>query len=333
MGPRLMHARTPTEATAAAHGGAGAAADLFVALDGRRALIAGGTPAAAWKAELLSAAGAAVDVYAHETMRRVARACERSAARAGQPASRVHGNRRTLPARRSQSAPASDDAEAERFASAARAAHVPVNVIDKPAFCDFSFGADRQPLAARHRHLDRRRGAGVRPDDPGQARSDDPARLRALGRGRPALAARRCSRPDCRSTRAGGSGSCFTAHAVEPSRTSEPQQADFDRLLAETTAEATAVENGSVTLVGAGPGDPELLTLARGARAAIGRCHPVRRSGVARGARVRAPRGEEDAGRQDRLRTVLPAGRDQRSDDRACLMPAGAWCGSRAAIR
>ena len=34
------------------------------------------------------------------------------------------------------------------FAAAARAAGVPVNVIDKPAFCDFSFGAivNRSPL-------------------------------------------------------------------------------------------------------------------------------------------------------------------------------------------
>ena len=41
-----------------------------------------------------------------------------------------------------------DDASAAAFAAAARAAGVPVNVIDKPAFCDFSFGAivNRSPL-------------------------------------------------------------------------------------------------------------------------------------------------------------------------------------------
>src|SRR5690606_39925289 len=41
-----------------------------------------------------------------------------------------------------------NDAEAARFAAAARAAGVPVNVIDKPAFCDFSFGSivNRSPL-------------------------------------------------------------------------------------------------------------------------------------------------------------------------------------------
>ncbi len=41
-----------------------------------------------------------------------------------------------------------DDESAAAFAAAARAAGVPVNVIDKPAFCDFSFGAivNRSPL-------------------------------------------------------------------------------------------------------------------------------------------------------------------------------------------
>src|SRR5436190_24365450 len=39
---------------------------VFFALAGRRAVLAGGTPAAAWKAELLSAAGAEVDVLADD---------------------------------------------------------------------------------------------------------------------------------------------------------------------------------------------------------------------------------------------------------------------------
>jgi hypothetical protein len=39
---------------------------VFLALDGKRALLAGGSAAAAWKAELLSAAGARVEIYAAE---------------------------------------------------------------------------------------------------------------------------------------------------------------------------------------------------------------------------------------------------------------------------
>src|SRR4029077_17465015 len=41
-----------------------------------------------------------------------------------------------------------DEAEAQQFAAAARAEGVVVNVIDKPAYCDFAFGAivNRSPL-------------------------------------------------------------------------------------------------------------------------------------------------------------------------------------------
>ena len=37
---------------------------VFFGLSGKRAVVAGGTAPAAWKAELLSAAGAQVDVFA-----------------------------------------------------------------------------------------------------------------------------------------------------------------------------------------------------------------------------------------------------------------------------
>ena len=111
-------------------------------------MVAGGSPAAAWKAELLSAAGARVDVYASDVsddMLRLASdpPCGRIAA-----ASRVPGRRMTLPARRSPSAPSTTTKSAAAFRRC-RAPHgVPVNVIDRPAFCDFSFGAivNRSPL-------------------------------------------------------------------------------------------------------------------------------------------------------------------------------------------
>src|SRR5689334_15697059 len=55
--------RTPSE-TKPVRMGALARLPVFLSLDGKRAVLAGGSPAAAWKAELLSASGARVEVYA-----------------------------------------------------------------------------------------------------------------------------------------------------------------------------------------------------------------------------------------------------------------------------
>src|SRR5207244_2182092 len=151
------------------------------------------------------------------------------------------------------------DAEAERFASAARKAGVPVNVIDKPAFCDFSFGSivNRSPLVI-----------GVSTDGAAPVFAQAVrAKLEALiprGFARWAEAARRWRR-DVKASGLSFAGrrkfwQIFTAHAVtHPDR--EPAPSDFDALLAQTRDQGAAFDHGSVTLVGAGPGDPELLTL------------------------------------------------------------------------
>jgi len=120
---------------------------VFLALEGKRAVVADNSAAAAWKAELLSAAGAQVDVYAPLPG-------EGMIALAAQPPRgivTIHKRAWEAPDFAGAAiaiAGCEDDAAAARFASAARHAGVPVNVIDKPAYCDFSFGAivNRSPL-------------------------------------------------------------------------------------------------------------------------------------------------------------------------------------------
>lgn len=120
---------------------------VFFKLAGRRAVVAGGSAPALWKAELLAAAGARVVVFSATL------ADGFQALAAAPPNGSVTLFERTwTPADLDGAAIAiaacDDDGEAAAFAAAARAAGVPVNVIDRPAFCDFQFGAiiNRSPL-------------------------------------------------------------------------------------------------------------------------------------------------------------------------------------------
>ena len=231
---------------------------VFLALDGKRAVVAGHSPAVAWKVELLSAAGATVDVF-------VENPCEELRAVGKEPprgAVTLHAR----PWTHEDFAGAAiavggcdDDRDAESFARAARAAGVPVNVIDKPAYCDFSFGAivNRSPLVI-----------GVSTDGAAPVFAQAiRAKLEAMiprGFARWADAARHWRQAVHSSGLSFGARrrfwQLFTGFAVSnPNRA--PEQSDFEALLARTRDEGTAPDAGSVTLVGAGPGDPELLTL------------------------------------------------------------------------
>src|SRR6185312_140678 len=152
-----------------------------------------------------------------------------------------------------------NDVSAAAFAAAARAAGVPVNVIDKPAFCDFSFGAivNRSPLVI-----------GISTDGAAPVFAQAiRAKLEAMlpqGFSAWAAAAHRW-RAAVKASGLSFAGrrrfwQLFTAHAVK-NPDAAPGEADFDRFIAEVSGEGAAVEAGTVTLVGAGPGDPELLTL------------------------------------------------------------------------
>lgn len=120
---------------------------VFFKLQGRRVALAGGTAPAVWKAELLSAAGARVDVYAAEPDEELMTLAE------APPGGPIVIHRRPWVERDLVGAALAlgaieDEEEAGRFWDAAVRAGVPVNVIDKPAFCEFQFGTvvSRSPL-------------------------------------------------------------------------------------------------------------------------------------------------------------------------------------------
>jgi uroporphyrin-III C-methyltransferase/precorrin-2 dehydrogenase/sirohydrochlorin ferrochelatase len=96
---------------------------LFHKLAGRKVVVVGASDGAEWKAELLAAAGADVRRPQHWTPADLKGAALAVA---------------DLP----------DEAEARSFAAAARAAGVPVNLIDRPELCDVQFGTivNRNPI-------------------------------------------------------------------------------------------------------------------------------------------------------------------------------------------
>ncbi|MEN0088793.1 MAG: NAD(P)-dependent oxidoreductase, partial [Pseudomonadota bacterium] len=114
---------------------------IFQKLEGRRVVLVGGGAAAAWKAELIAAAGAHVEIYATELEDEMQELLARGAGSRGQfvnhqrPwATDIFGHAALAVAE------LESDGEAHAFFCAARAAGVPVNVIDNPKFCEFQFG-------------------------------------------------------------------------------------------------------------------------------------------------------------------------------------------------
>lgn len=119
---------------------------VFFKLQGKLVVMAGGTPPAVWKAELLAAAGATVRIYAENPCPALVELAE--AATTG--AITIVG-RHWVPddlCAAAMAIGALDEDEAQAFRDAAKRAGVPVNIIDKPAFCDFQFGTivARSPL-------------------------------------------------------------------------------------------------------------------------------------------------------------------------------------------
>lgn len=203
---------------------------LFHRLAGRRALVVGASEGAVWKAELLRAAGAEV----------------------------VQLERDWTPADLDGTALAvadlADREEAERFVAAARAAGTAVNIIDQTDLCDVTFGTivNRSPVVI-----------GISTDGAapvlGQSIRARIESVLPLGLSGWASAAK-AWRPALKQRLAGfAERRAFwqrfaRAAWAEPDR--KPVAGDFEMLLGGAPAML-----GSVTLVGAGPGDPDLLTL------------------------------------------------------------------------
>ena len=202
---------------------------LFHKLDGRKAVVVGSSDGAQWKAELLEAAGAEVvrlDSWKRQDL-------EDAAIAIGD-----------LP----------DREEALRFVSAAHEAGAVVNIIDQTDLCDVTFGTivNRSPIVV-----------GISTDGAAPALGQSiRARIESvlpLGLSAWANAAKvwrdRLKQQVADFANRRAFWQRFAAIAwSEPERA--PQDSDFDVLLA-----SVPVTTGRVTLVGAGPGDPELLTL------------------------------------------------------------------------
>ncbi|GAA4757048.1 siroheme synthase CysG [Sphingomonas daechungensis] len=202
---------------------------LFHRLQGRKAVVIGSSEGAKWKAELLSAAGADVHISDHWE------------------APQLEGAAIAV-------ADLADHDEALRLIDAAHAAGAVVNIIDQTDLCDVTFGTivNRSPIVV-----------GISTDGAapvlGQSIRSRIESVLPLGLSSWAKAAK-AWRPRLKQRLSNFSDrrAFWQRFAVKAWSGPDlaPLDSDFDALVA--SAPGTT---GRVTLVGAGPGDPELLTL------------------------------------------------------------------------
>jgi len=230
---------------------------LFHKIEGRIVLLAGSGPASLWKAELLAAAGADVLIAAGDE----AGAALYAELAAAPPAGRIRVEPR--PWREADLDDAvlafgdlGEEAEALRFVAAARARRVPVNMIDQTELCEFQVGTivNRSPvvLAISTDGAAPMLGQSIRT----RIESVLPLGLsgwaRAAAHWRPLVKARFSKFRDRRRF-----WERFTRFAWEHADRA-PDEGDREALFLGFEQDRP---EGRVTLVGAGPGDPELLTL------------------------------------------------------------------------
>lgn len=231
---------------------------VFFDLKDRRAVVAGGSPGAAWKAELLAAAGARVDIYALDVSCEMEALLARGAADGSLVLHRTDWSPGLLKDAALAVADLEDEGQAEAFAAAARAAGVPVNVVDKPPHCDFQFGSvvNRSPVVIGistdgaapilGQALRRRIETLLHPSVASWAAFAKHLRVRVMHHLPPGTARR-----------------AFWERFADFAFQGRPPEAlgDSVETVLEQIASEPAQRVGRVTLVGAGPGDAELLTL------------------------------------------------------------------------
>jgi uroporphyrin-III C-methyltransferase/precorrin-2 dehydrogenase/sirohydrochlorin ferrochelatase len=232
---------------------------LFHNLVGRKVVLAGSSEAALWKAELLAATGAELHIFAGEGAGMFSGLAEDT-----QGAGVSIRARGWQPADLADAALAVGDIEAEdeirAFVAAARQTGVPVNIVDKPDHCDFAFGAlvNRSPLivAISTDGAAPVFGQAIRAKIEAMLPVGLKAWAQAASDWRPAVQAR-----DLPFSLRRSFWELFAGRAM-----AEPERAPHNDDKAELFKALDRLESahdgtGRVTLVGAGPGDPELLTL------------------------------------------------------------------------
>ncbi|PVE23562.1 uroporphyrinogen-III C-methyltransferase [Microvirga sp. KLBC 81] len=231
---------------------------VFFDLRGKRAVLVGGTPGAAWKAELLASAGALVDVYATDVCAEMEALIARGASDGCLTLHRLSWSPQILHDAALAVGDFEEESEAETFASAARRIGVPLNVVDKPGYCDFQFGSvvNRSPVVI-----------GISTDGAapivGQA-----IRRRIETLLHPSLSAWASLAKAIRERvmeqlPAGLSRRTFWERFADLAFQGCPPEAmgsSVDTVLRQIASQPVRTV-GRVTLVGAGPGDSELLTL------------------------------------------------------------------------
>ncbi|MDP9836576.1 uroporphyrin-III C-methyltransferase/precorrin-2 dehydrogenase/sirohydrochlorin ferrochelatase [Neorhizobium huautlense] len=232
---------------------------VFWALEGRRVIVAGGSEAAAWKAELLAACGAHVHVHAASLSETFATLIPRGTdhpqgclihyhtewtAAAFEGATLAIGDCET-------------ETEAQAFFDTAREMGVPVNVIDKPAFCQFQFGSivNRSPVVVSIST------DGAAPILAQAIRRKIETLLPLSLRGWAEMAQRLRETINDR-LQPGPQRRAFWERFVDRAFRAAPDASSEAAVLDDAMhGAAPAQDRGQVTLVGAGPGDAELLTL------------------------------------------------------------------------